>query len=319
MTSKNSGKAEIVIEDNAVSKALGLNVKGQAGQDAEFTYNGLRTKRDSNTFELDGFEMTLKEVTAPLDNAGNVEPGGRTITFTSKADTDQIVDGIKSFVDEYNKMIEGLNGQIREQKYRSYHPLSAEEKSEMKEKEIELWEEKAKSGTLRNDMTVTNMLSSMRESLMRPFGADSAGKNGDVLSSIGITTSKDYLAHGKLEIDEEKLRKALQEDPKKVEEMFISRGDKDDINNQGFAVRLRGVADKTRTALADKAGTAGAANETFTLGRNMKDMNSQIERFQARLQKTEDRLWRQFTAMEQAMNRANAQAAQLMNGLGGMM
>lgn len=315
MTAKNSGDDSIVISGDAAA-SLGLTGNGvnqEEGQNAIFTYNGLRTERASNTFELNGFEMTLKEVTAPLDENGQLEPGGKTITFTSKADSDQIVDGIKNFVDEYNKMIEGLNGQIREQKYRSYHPLSAEEKSEMKEKEIELWEEKAKSGTLRNDPTISNLLSSMRLALTQPHG----GKGGDTLASIGITTSKDYLSNGKLEIDEEKLRQAIQADPKKVEAMFTST-DKDVADNQGFAVRLRGIADSTRKVLTDKAGSAGLANETFTLGRNVKDMDNQILRFQERLKKTEDRLWRQFSAMEQAMNRANAQAAQLMNGLGGM-
>lgn len=311
MTAKNSGEGDIEISGDAADK-LGLvvanNNQKQAGQNAIFTYNGLRTERESNTFEINGFELTLKEVTGP---EGAID--GKTITFTSKADTDHIIDGIKDFVNEYNKMIEDLNGKIREQKYRSYHPLSAEEKAEMKEKEIELWEEKAKSGTLRNDSTVSNMLSSMRQALSNPHG----GQGGDVLSSIGITTSKDYLSNGKLEIDEEALRKALQEDPGKVEKMFTARGDT--IDEQGFATRLRGIADKTKKTLTDKAGTAGFANETFTLGRNLKEMDNQILRFQERLQKTEDRLWRQFTAMEQAMNRANAQAAQLMNGLGGMM
>lgn len=304
MTAKNSGKGEIEIwGDAATALGLGEDAKGQPGQNAEFTFNGLRTERASNTFEMNGFEITLKEVTAP--DGGEA----KTITFTSKADSDAIFDGIKNFVDEYNKLIGDLNGQIREEKFRSFHPLSAEEKAEMTEKEIEQWEEKAKSGTLRNDSTVSNMLSSMRLALSNPQG-------GDVLASIGITTSKDFLANGKLEIDEEALRKAIQEDPGKVEKMFINPGT--DQNDQGFAVRLRSIADGTRKVITDKAGTAGFANETFVLGRSIKDMNNQIDRFQNRLQKTEDRLWRQFSAMEQAINRANAQAAQLMNGLGGM-
>ena len=48
-------------------------------------------------------------------------------------------------------------------------------------------------------------------------------------------------------------------------------------------------------------------------------MDKQIERFQERMETIESRYWKQFTAMEQAMQRANAQASQLMNALGGGM
>ena len=86
--------------------------------------------------------------------------------FSSAPDTDKIFDSVVKFVDEYNKLIEDLNKQIREPKYRDFQPLSAEQKKDMKEKEIEQWEEKAKSGTLRNDSTISSMLTQMRTALM---------------------------------------------------------------------------------------------------------------------------------------------------------
>ena len=110
-----------------------------AGKNAVFTFNGLETTRSSNTFTINGFEINLKQpTTAP-------------VTFSSAPDTDKVVESVVKFVDDYNKLIEDLNSKIREPKYRDFQPLSDEQKKDMKEKEIELWEEKAKSGTLRND------------------------------------------------------------------------------------------------------------------------------------------------------------------------
>lgn len=310
MTAKNSGKGNIeVTGEGAFIKALklGANASRQEGTDAEFTFNGLRTTRSSNTFEISGFEITLKQASGTTD--------AKTITFSSKASVDDIFDTVKGFVEDYNKMIEELNAKIREPKYRSYHPLSAEEKAEMKEKEIELWEEKAMSGTLRNDPTITNMLSQMRTALMGSIG----GQGGPTLRDIGITTSKDYLANGKLEIDEEALKKAISEDPSKVEQMFTAGNKDTPQQEQGFAVRLRNIVDTSRETITNRAGRVGDSNETFTMGRTLKDMDKQIERFEERMKMMEDRLWKQFSAMEQAINRANAQSAQLMNALGGGM
>jgi len=57
----------------------------------------------------------------------------------------------------------------------------------------------------------------------------------------------------------------------------------------------------------------GDVNDTFSLGRSLKEMNNQIERFEDRLKMMETRYWKQFSAMETAINRANSQSVSLMN------
>lgn len=89
--------------------------------------------------------------------------------------------------------------------------------------------------------------------------------------------------------------------------------------DRGLVGRLRTAIDDTRKVITARAGNAGAVNDTFTLGRTLKQMDSQIERFQTRMQQVEDRYWKQFTRMEMAIQRANAQSAQLMSAFGGMM
>lgn len=308
MTAKKSGEGNIVIQGDLASAlqlqttVTGESVAGgattQAGQNAKFTFNGLQTERTSNTFQLNGFEVTLK--------AANQTD----ITFSSAPDTEKIFESVVKYVDEYNKLIEDLNNRIREPKYRSYQPLSDEQKKEMKEKEIELWEEKAKSGTLRNDSTISSLLNKMRTALSG--SVEGLGS----LKDIGITTSSNYLDNGKLIIDEEKLKEAISADPNKVHELFSKTGETE--AEQGFARRLRSVVDEAQKSIAKRAGKVGDVNDTFTLGRTLKDMNNQIARFEERLKMTEDRYWKQFTAMERAIQRANAQSANLMSAFGGM-
>lgn len=304
ITAKNSGvdgNESIKIEGD-LAKSLGLDKSSDNGQNAIFSLNGLEgMERSSNTFQINGFEFTLKQVTGLPDTPGVV---GKTITFSSAPDTDKIFDTVTKFVDEYNKLIEDLNKQIREPKYRDFQPLSAEQKKDMTDKDIELWEEKAKSGTLRNDSTISSMLTQMRTALMGTVGSDT-------LKSLGITTSKDYLANGKLVINEEELKKAISDDPNKVHEMFSKDGAT--VAEQGFARKLRTIVDKTQTSIAQRAGKVGDVNDTFSLGRSLKEMNNQIERFEDRLKMMETRYWKQFSAMETAINRANSQSASLMN------
>lgn len=304
MTAKNGGSIEngkeIVISGDLGEKLALNDADVTGGQNAKFNFNGMEMERSTNTFEINGFEFTLK-----AESIGEVK-------FSSAPDTDKIVDNVVKFVDEYNKLIESLNDKIREPKYRDFHPLSAEEKADMKEREIELWEEKAMSGSLRNDPIISSMLSQMRTALMGSVGGD--GEKS--LKAIGITTSKDYMENGKLVIDEEALRAAITEDPDKVHQLFSAEGDT--VEEQGFARRLRSVVQDAEGKIKERAGIASSTNDNFTLGKSLIDMDKQITRFEDRLKMTENRLWKQFTAMEVAIQKANAQSASLMNSFGGM-
>ncbi|WP_342508900.1 flagellar filament capping protein FliD [Sporosarcina sp. FSL K6-2383] len=299
-TAKNSGAGTINVTGLAGTEFDGT---GKAGQNAMFTFNGLQTERSTNSFEINGFEITLKQAT------GTPAVPGTAVTFSSTPDTDTVANAVIGFVNDYNKMIEELNAKIREPKYRDFPPLTAEQKKEMKENEIKLWEEKALSGTLRNDPTISSMLMKMRQAL----NDNVIGSDGEKirLSDLGITTSTNYKDNGKLIIDETKLREMIAENPSKVSELFTKA-------ETGLATTFRKAVDEGQSAIAKLAGSVGAGNDTFTLGNTMKSMNEQIERFEKRMKTVEDRLWKQFTAMEMAINRANAQSAQLQSTLGGV-
>ncbi|OOP65993.1 hypothetical protein BWZ43_23285 [Heyndrickxia oleronia] len=269
--------------------------KRTAGTNASFTFNGIETTRTSNTFQINGFEITLKE-----------GKPGKSVTFSSSTDVDAVVDKIVKFVDEYNKLVEKVNGKVTEKRYRDFQPLTAEQKADMKDKEIELWEEKAKSGMLYGDSILSSSLTEMRTNLYSPV----SGLTGmNQLSEIGITTTANYLDGGKLTIDEDKLRAAIEKDPNAVYSIFANDGDT--TAEKGLGRRLRDTLKNTMEKIDEKAGKATSVNNTFTLGKLLDNVDKSIDSLQDRLKDIESRYYRQFSAMETAIQRANQQSAYL--------
>ncbi|NEU30231.1 flagellar filament capping protein FliD [bacterium LRH843] len=302
-------KGEMVFAENSFFTNV-LNIKTENEQEAKnaiFTLNGLETQRTSNTFTVAGMTITLKE-------KFGVEDGE--VTLSSTTDTDKTFDTIKKFVDEYNELLDFVNGKLKEERHRDFKPLTDEEREALSDKEIEKWEEKARSGLLRNDSVLRSPFDQMRLDVYSSVNGelDSVFKQ---LSTIGITTSKDFMERGKLELDEDKLRAAIEQDPEGVFQLFSADGNS--FNQKGIARRVRETLDTAITAIAERAGgmKGKIQNHQFTLGRNMDSINDRISSFERRLLQVEDRYWRQFSAMEKAMQQANTQAESLYNMLMG--
>lgn len=272
-----------------------------AGKNAQFTINGLSTSRSTNTFTINNVTYTLKKT------------GTASVTTTN--DTDAMFNVIKGFVDKYNEVIGKINGKLSEERYRDYPPLTDEQKEAMTEKQVELWEQKAKSGLLRSDSILSSGLSQMRLDLYNKVSNSSVNTNYDTLSEIGITTSSNYLEKGKLIINETKLRAAIENDPNAVYQLFSASGS--DFDTTGIAKRLRDTIKNTIGKIEKKAGKTVWTNSQFEIGKSLNDLDKRIDAFEDRLKKVEDRYWKQFSAMEKAIQRANSQSMYLMNAFGG--
>ena len=145
---------------------------------------------------------------------------------------------------------------------------------------------------------------------------DKDGKGINIsLKDLGIETSKNYLDNGKLTINEDKLREKISENPNAVYDLIGGKTE----GNVGIAQQYRTELQDAQKKISVKAGSSTAVNDTFALGRSMKNMDKQIERFETKLQMMESRYYKQFNAMEQAIQRANSQSAALMSSLGGGM
>ncbi|WP_203363256.1 flagellar hook-associated protein 2 [Bacillus sp. REN10] len=298
LSSKNTDKVPAKNADGTPILDNGNQVyldNNQLGSNAQFTLNGLETQRSTNTFTIGGVEYSLK--------------AKGTTNFTSATDVDKVYDTIKGFVDKYNELIAKVNEELDEKRYRSYQPLTKEQREAMSDKEAELWEEKARSGTLRGDSALTSGMNKMRFNLSSPVSGLPAEFNQ--LSDIGITTSKNYLEKGKLVIDDKKLKEAIAKDPNAIYKLFANDGPTD--AEKGLARRLRATIDGTRKSVEQKAGSASSVNNTFAIGKTLINLDDQISRFERKLIQTEDRYWRQFSAMEKAIQRSNEQSMSLMN------
>ncbi|MBM0066114.1 flagellar filament capping protein FliD [Bacillus gibsonii] len=301
----NAGK-EMVFSGSFMTETLKLkNENEKSGSNASFTVNGLETERRTNTFTISGMTVTLKDTFTE----------GKAVTLNASTDVDSVVDTVKEFVKKYNELLEHVNGKLTETRNRDFDPLTEEERDGLSDKEAERWEEKARAGHLRNDPLLRGSFDQMRQVLYQPVntGTDTEFTH---LSAIGITTSSDYMSRGKLEINEDKLRAAIEKDPDGVFDLFNADGATP--GEQGIARRLRNSISTTVDSISKTAGGAGyAQNHQFAIGRELNDIDKRIKTFEMRLEQKEKRYWAQFNAMEAAVQRANNQGDMLMSQLMG--
>ncbi|WP_340495946.1 flagellar filament capping protein FliD [Caldifermentibacillus hisashii] len=265
-------------------------------KNATFTINGLETSRQSNTFSMNGVTFTLKKTTD--------EP----VTINVNNDNDALYENIKSFVDKYNELVEKIEKKLSEPKYKDYLPLTDDEKEELSETQQEKWENMAKSGILRNDSILSGLITQMRTAIYSAVNQDDLDSAMKSLSAIGITTTADFTT-AKLEINESKLKAAIEKDPNSIELLFNGTGATD--GQKGVIQRLYDKVNATMDQLKERAGNSYSVNNQFTIGRQLDDLDDRIERFEDRLADLETRYYSQFTAMEQAIQKANSQAAYL--------
>ena len=277
------------------------------------------------------YEAYIKAIDADPDATAPTVPGDTTtvppVSITSTTNVDEMMTKIKDFVATYNGLMKDLSDQTKETKYRSYAPLTDEQRKEMSENEIKLWEEKAKSGLLRSDTLLRNGLSNMR-ALVYQENSSVANPKFNTLFNVGITTTKNYSDGGQLEIDESKLRKALEEDPDAVAALFsniegkqkdtIMVTDKDgnvstkEADTRGYLQKLRDSMKSFQEDIEKKAGRASSTEQTYSIGKSIVDADKRIAAWQTKLQNIEARYWKQFSAMESAINKANSQASMFM-------
>ncbi|MCH7320656.1 flagellar filament capping protein FliD [Solibacillus sp. MA9] len=278
---------------------------------------------------------TYEEAEKTLNDIKNETPPAEetkssAVTLTSTTNVDEMMTKIKDFVNTYNGLVKDLKNQTSETKYRDYAPLTDEQKKDMKENEIKLWEEKAKSGLLRNDALISSGLSDMRSLVYQSNPAIEDSKF-NTLYSIGITSSKNYNEGGTLEIDEDKLRKAIEENPDAVEKLFKnSDGKKEDtiqvtdpvtgnvmtktVDSRGYIDKLRESMKNFEISIEKKAGRSTMTDGQYAIGKSILDTDKRISTWQDKLKNIEARYWKQFSAMEQAINKANSQSSMFMQG-----
>ena len=291
-----------------------------AGQDAKFTatINGQKMEfsRSSNTFDLDGMSITL-------NGTFEVKDGETPVTFSSKTDTDKIIDVVKTMVEDYNAIVSEVKKAYSDMPLEKsdgsrYKPLTDEDKADMTESEIKAYEEKAKTGILFMDRDLSSLYSALR-SAVAPGGSD-----GSFLRSIGIKTSyEDGLTT--LSLDENALLEALEQNPDQVKDAF-TKSKENGAASDGLMASIQKVTDRyaattgaTKGILIEKAGSKYSPSAALnnTLLEQMKDIDKQVDKWQAKMSDKVDYYTNKFTQLEMLIAQMNSQSSSLAGMMGG--
>lgn len=298
---ENLGLKNITAEmaENGMDAANSGEMAIVAASDASIKLNGAIINSGSNTIQVNGLT---------LDLIGTTNEDG--IKLTVSNDVDAVYDKIKDFVKSYNELMDEMYNKYNASSAKGYSMLTSDQKKDMTDDQIKLWEDKIKDSLLRKDETLNSLMSAFRSSMQGTVTIDGESFS---LSSFGIVTG-DYTERGMLHIQGDsddaqfmdktnKLKAMLEEDPEKVSKA------------------LSGIMDKFYDTLSNKMSASNISSAlTFYNDKQMKtqaeNYEKQIKKWETKLTDIEDRYYKQFSAMEKAMANLQNQQNQLAGFLG---
>lgn len=302
---------KIVGGDGSSSKALDfldLKTKNSSGNLVKFDENG--AKGSNSEIEVSSKDGTFKKILSQESNTFTIDNIKYTVNstgsaeITSKQDASSVVQKMKTFVDDYNKIMDKIYDLVTEKKDSDYSPLTEAQKEEMSEKEIENWEKKAKAGVLRNDNELRKFIEDMKGAVYGELEG-----LGISLSDIGINSVSDYNKPGQLSLDEEKFSKALKENGELVYKATTAGLEK--IKKVTY-----NYAGSSGSVFAKKAGiekTSTAVNNLFS--DQIKKQEERIKELKAKMQERQEELYAKFASLESSMNTLNSQMNYLINSM----
>jgi len=288
ITSVGKGEDAFVSIVNIAGNAFGANsafgiqegttsgtVFGTKGQDAVCTIEGVTISRSENTFTIDGLSYTLKKET------------DKAVEFTVSKDFSKTIEAVKTFTEAYNELVDKLSALLKEKDYSAdYKPLTAAQEDEMTETQIEKWNEKAKSGLLRNNKDLASFLKSMKNAFYSALGG-----TGKTMSSIGIAAGNYFTDDaGKILVDEDKLRAALEKDSDTILSMFTNSKE----GSKGLVYKITDTVNSYLKKL-DK--------DQKSTTKKVDDLEDRIKELEESLDNLADRYYAKFAVMEQSLSR----------------
>ena len=293
---------------NQSSTLTNTGAKKIDGCDSEIKLNGITYTSSLNTYSINGLSITAMQATGDGDT--------NAITVTTATDTQAIYDKIKSFLTQYNSLINEMTSLYNADTAKGYEPLTDDEKSEMSDSEVEKWEEKIKSSLLRRDDSLESVMNLMTNAMSQPVTIE--GKKY-YLSSFGIKTLGFLNA------------------PENQQNAYHIDGDEDDTATSGNEDKLMAMINsdpdtvvsfmqQLTTNLYDAIGTKMKSSSVSSIYKvyNDKEMASEysdytttIKKWEQKLQDQEDAYYKKFSAMETALSKLQSQTSSLSNLFGG--
>jgi flagellar hook-associated protein 2 len=263
----------------ASGAALGAQISSRDGTDASYTVSG-----DPTVYSSHNGTATdgLPGVQLTLKGVGTA-----TVNVTTpQVDFSQVAAKIKAFVTTYNSSVDLVRGKLNEKPV--VNPQSNAD---------------ASVGTLYGDQTLSSVLSQMRQ-VVSEAGLD---KLGVKLPGTGSGTSDDALA-GKLTFDQSTFDEAWAADPAGVKAKLGSP------DASGFAQQFEAVIDPIT-----RSGDGILDQRVNDANSELADIKDSLAGWDVRLQAKQDYLQAQFTALETALSRSQAQSADLSGQIAGLL
>lgn len=327
VSSKSSGAASdftITASDsdgtNALT-ALGLNteIEGGAtkidGQDSEILLNGATFTSTSNAFSINGLNIVAKELTGTsTDSSGNTIYD--TVSISTSMDYQGIYDTVKSFLSEYNTLINEMDSLYNADSAKGYDPLTDDEKDAMTDTQIEKWETKIKDALLRRDSTLGSVSNTMKNAMTETYEID--GKTYS-LASFGISTGEYFTTEENersayhidgntddttVSTEKDKLMTAIVSDPDTVISFFTSLS--------------KGLYDKIDKNMKSVEGIKSVYHvyEDKTMASQIDDYEDKIDELEDKFTTMENKYYDQFSAMETALAKLQSSSSSLLSMLG---
>lgn len=282
------------------------------GCDSEIYLNGIKYTGSSNSYSINGLNITAQVVT---DTDGKASDANA-ISITTSTDTQGIYDKIKDFLSQYNSLINEITSLYNADSAKGYEPLTDDEKDAMSDTEVEKWEQKIKDSLLRRDDNLESLMSAMTSAMS---GAVEVNGKKMYLSNFGIKTLG-YLNA-----------------PKNQQNAYHIDGDEDDANSSGNADKLmtaitndpdtvinfmQGLAENLYDSIHKKM-QSSSLSSIYTvyndkeMASEYSDYTSIIKKWEEKLQDKEDYYYKKFSSMETALSKLNSQTSSLSGLFGG--
>lgn len=246
--------------DGSVNQTALKTDNQNLGDNAVLYVNGTQVISSSNTVTSD--ISRLEGVTLSLKGVNTEETGNTTLDVSQ--DTSQVVSAVKDVVDQYNTLMDKLD-------------------------------ELTKSG---GELHGDTALNSVKRSLRQLITSSTGNKDDSfsMLSQIGVSTAKAGASisadTSKIELDEDALKKVLQEDPDGVKKVIMGTASKQD-----------GIFSKLGSVISDSL----ASNGYFTTATNsvkseITKLNTKIEKQTTSIANYKSSLEAKFQAMEKTIS-----------------
>lgn len=282
------------------------------GCDSEIYLNGIKYTGSSNSYSINGLNITAQVVT---DTDGKASDANA-ISITTSTDTQGIYDKIKDFLSQYNSLINEITSLYNADSAKGYEPLTDDEKDAMSDTEVEKWEQKIKDSLLRRDDNLESLMSTMTSAMS---GAVEVNGKKMYLSNFGIKTLG-YLNA-----------------PANQQNAYHIDGDEDDANSSGNTDKLmtaitndpdtvinfmQGLAENLYDSIHKKM-QSSSLSSIYTvyndkeMASEYSDYTSIIKKWEEKLQDKEDYYYKKFSSMETALSKLNSQTSSLSGLFGG--